>query len=123
MVLGHGTSAEAVEAVQRQLQCVFPTIYHDFLIETNGGEGPVGEFRYARFLPVGDLLAENDACSDHDLFDQFVGLTIFGSDGGGEAFCFDQAGEVVQVAFISAREDNLPRGSFMDFMGWLSGGG
>ena len=54
-------------------------------------------------------------------FEHFEGLVIFGSDMGGEAFCFDAEGSVV-VAYISEREANVLIGSFADFMRRLGDG-
>jgi hypothetical protein len=57
-----------------------------------------------------------------DYGDLFAGLVTFGGDGGGEAFCFDERGHVVMVAFISAREDHRPLGTFRAFVRALADG-
>ncbi len=49
-----------------------------------------------------------------DLADR--GLTIFGGNGGGEAFAFDAHGGVVVVPFIGGPEDALPQGRFAEFV-------
>jgi hypothetical protein len=43
--------------------------------------------------------------------DHLHGLVIFGSDGGNEAFAFDEGGRVVVIPWIDGREDAVPQGT------------
>lgn len=116
-----GTSAERVADAQSELGVVLPEEYVAFLIETNGGAGPVGHNGWASFYSVNELV-EMNAWYHDDPFEQFEGLTLFGSDGGGEAFCFDTDGAVVMAAYISGKEDNIPIGPFNEFLRRLATG-
>lgn len=119
MDLGAGASRERLAEVGRQLGASFPPDYLAFMIATNGGEGPVGEDGYGAVYPIEELSKANRAYAD---FEHFEGLVIFGSDMGGEAFCFDAEGSVVMVEYISEREANVLIGSFADFMRRLGDG-
>lgn len=121
MKAGGGTTAERVARVEAELGASFPPEYVEFLVATDGGAGPVGEGGYAAFHGVEQLPEVNRMYAAHP-FEQFEGLVIFGGDGGGEAFCFDRDGRVVVVAYISAREDNVPVGPFPEFMRRLGAG-
>ncbi len=119
MALGAGTTPQRVAEVEQALDASFPDDYVRFLVATNGGEGLVGEEGYGWFYSVEELLDANRSYKD---FEQFAGLVIFGSDGGGEAFCFDSDGSVVLVAYISGPEDNVTIGPFKQFMRRLAEG-
>ncbi len=54
--------------------------------------------------------------------DHLRGWTLFATDGGGEAFVFTDAGEVLVVPFIGDREDAVRQGSFHDFLKRLAHG-
>ena len=63
-----------------------PKDYVEFLKETNGGEGFVGENSYVIFWPLEKLLEYNKA---YNVQEYAPGLFLIGSDGGGEAYAFD----------------------------------
>jgi SMI1-KNR4 cell-wall len=76
-----------------------PDDYAGFLQQTNGGEGFVGN-AYVILWRVEDLLEMNDA---YQVAEYALGLFLFGSDGGGEAFAFDRrsdANPIVAVPFV-----------------------
>ena len=52
----------------------------------------------------------------------FEGLFLFGSDGGGEAFCFDRDGNVLVAAYVSDPDDNVTVGQFREFMRRIAAG-
>ena len=119
MALAPGASPQTLASVQRELGTELPREYVSFVLEANGGEGPVGDHGYAALYPVERVAGETRAYAG---FDQFSDLIVFGSDMGGEAFCFDAAENVVAVGFISAPEDNIVVGSFTEFMRRLGAG-
>lgn len=121
MSLGGGTTRERVAEIEREFGVRLPAEYVAFLIETDGGSGPVGDEGWAIFSSVGELVEANRAYAEEG-FDQFEGLFLFGSDGGGEAFCFDGDGNVVVAAYVSRPEDNVLVGSFGEFMSRLAAG-
>ena len=76
-----------------------PEDYAQFLQQTNGGEGFIGN-AYLILWGVGDLIEMNKA---YQVADYAPGLFLFGSDGGGEAFAFDmrtEAKPIVSVPFV-----------------------
>ncbi len=119
--LESGTTAGRVAEIEREFGVPLPPEYAAFLVETNGGSGPVGEAGWANFYSVEELVEANRAYAD-DEFGPFEGLLLFGSDGGGEAFCFDSDGNVVVAAYVSYPEDNVTVGPFRQFMRRLGAG-
>ena len=84
-----------------------PDDYVAFLGEHNGGEGAAG------FLdPVEALALADEAYPESD---HLAGWVVFGGDGGGEAFVFDEHGEVLVVPWIGGRADAISQGSFTAF--------
>jgi hypothetical protein len=76
-----------------------PDDYLEFLQQTNGGEGFVGD-AYVIFWRVEELVEMNKA---YQVAEYAPGLFLFGSDGGGEAFAFDTRSDskpVVSVPFV-----------------------
>lgn len=112
-------SADAIVAAERQLARRLPPEYREFLRRHNGGEGPIGAQGWARFAPVEDLPREQAVCSE---FDHLAEWLLFGTNGAGEAFLFDAAGEVVVAPWIGDREDAIPQGRFAEFVRRLGEG-
>jgi hypothetical protein len=76
-----------------------PDDYAQFLQQTNGGEGFVGN-AYVILWRAEELLEMNKA---YQVTEYAPGLFLFGSDGGGEAFAFDtrsDANPIVTVPFV-----------------------
>lgn len=61
-------------------------------------------------------------CRSHAELDHLAGFIVFGSDGGGEAFVFEQAGAGYVVPWIGSRDDAVPQGSFTEFVQRLAAG-
>jgi hypothetical protein len=93
-----------------------PSQYCAFLREHDGAEGFIGP-SYARFYGTAQLEEDAEAGG----LDHFVGWTVFGTNGAGEAFAFDERGNVQVVPWIGAREDAIPQGSLTDFVRRLMG--
>jgi len=92
-------------------ELALPADYVSFLREHDGAEGFVGE-NFARFLGVAELEAERAS----EALDHLEGWTVFGSNGAGEAFAFDDQVQVKLVPWIGARDDAIDQGSFTDFV-------
>jgi len=94
-----------------------PDGYAEFLQQTNGGEGFVGN-AYLILWRVEELLEMNKA---YQVAEYAPGLFLFGSDGGGEAFAFDtrsDAKPIVTVPFVGM-ELKLARPVASDFQAFL----
>jgi hypothetical protein len=97
----------AIDRAEKALGGQLPSDYRAFLLEHNGGEGAI-----AQLMPVEQLALAEEAYPE---LDHLAGWVVFGSDGGGEAFVFNEAGEVLLVPWIGSREDAIPQGSFTEF--------
>lgn len=85
----------ASNAALKQLSSVgrLPKDYVDFLLQSNGAEGFVGN-SYLILFPVEAIEPINQAAA----VDKFApGLIIFGSDGGGKSYAFDTRPEEVTI--------------------------
>jgi hypothetical protein len=100
MQLSPGASEDTIVRVQRQLDLQLPNSYLDFIRESNGAEGPVGN-SYLALWSIEELPLYNK----RDAADELTrSLLQVGSDGGGEAFAFDTRTAdmpIVEIPFIS----------------------
>lgn len=119
MALNGPAAREAVERAEAALGVRLPADYVEFLLQHNGGEGPVGAEGWGALAAIEDLPQTQ---ADYAELDHLAGWIIFGSDGGGEAFVFDQEGVVLVVPWIGGREDAVAQGSFVDFLQRLADG-
>jgi hypothetical protein len=107
-------SESAIKKVEELINITFPEEYYDFLLISNGGEGPVGEEAYLALWKVEDLIKLNDDYGVEELL-------IIGSDGGDTAYCIDRRGEMqsfVEVPFIVMDLDEVEHCS-NDFKGFI----
>jgi cell wall assembly regulator SMI1 len=94
-----GAPESVVADAETKLRWVLPNDYKDFLRKANGGEGFIGE-NYLILWAAEELAQFN---KEYQVQDYAPGLTLFGSDGGGEGFAFDTRSNpapIVQVPFI-----------------------
>jgi hypothetical protein len=119
MQLGEPTRREAIDAAERAIGKTLPEEYVMFLLEHNGADGPVGEEGWAVFYPAEELAAVN---ADYGELDHLTGWFIFGGNGAGEAYAFDEHGEVFVVPHIGGREDAIRQGRFEPFLRRLADG-
>ena len=92
---------------------MLPDDYLEFLRHHDGGEGVSVFERAADVGPAEDVAPGND---------HLDGLIVFGGDGRGEVFCFDDQGEVLVVPLIGDRDDAGPQGDFLTFTRRLADG-
>ncbi len=106
-------SPEAIAATEQALAVRLPSEYVEFLLAHNGGEGLVGDHGYARFDPVEDLPANQAELYD---FDHLAYWVVFGTNGAGEGYAFDEHGEILVVPWLGGREDAIRQGRFPEFL-------
>lgn len=100
MELAEPASQDRIEAVQQQVGFHFPQDYQDFLLFSNGAEGPIGDKGYMQLWALEDLEEFNLGYAVQEFA---PGIFLFGSDGGGEAFGFDlrdPAMPIIRIPFI-----------------------
>mgnify|MGYP000904116999 CR=1 FL=1 len=109
---------ESIWASELAFRRSFPLQYRQFLLLSNGAEGPVGRSSYLVLWPVEQLVPLNVS---YETEKYAPGLLIIGSDGGGEAYGFDTRKEVlsvVQTPFVGMSWDVARQlaGSFNEFI-------
>ena len=117
-----GASRQSLEKAGKALGIAFPDDYVEFMLESDGAEGPIGKSSYLALYPVGALV---DNQRNYAVDELAPGLVLFGSDGGGTAYAFDKrssAVEIVEVPFIPlSLEEARPVGrSFESFLAFLA---
>jgi hypothetical protein len=91
--------ARSVHQFETESGFKLPEDYVQFLQQTDGGEGFVGD-AYLILWRVGELLEMNEG---YQVAEYAPGLFLFGSDGGGDAFAFDMRADstpIVCVPFV-----------------------
>ena len=96
-----------------------PPGYVEFLRESDGAEGMLGE-SYLAIWSSSQLLKRNE---EYGVAEFAPHLFLFGSDGGGEAYAFDTRANpiaIVRVPFVGFDEETMLAHSFGEFMEHLS---
>jgi cell wall assembly regulator SMI1 len=84
--LNNGAMVQEINVLESRLSVNFPQDYKDFLLQTNGFEGGIGENAYMVIWPIEEIFERNKEL----LTDEYAsGFVLFGSDGGNEGFAFD----------------------------------
>ncbi|NDI35093.1 SMI1/KNR4 family protein [Chengkuizengella sediminis] len=108
-----------IKKVEEQLRIKFPQEYYEFLLNSNGGEGSIGE-SYLVMWKVEDIIELNEAYG----VEEFApGLLIIGSDGGDTAYCIRSENKsFVNVPFIGMdlREVQVCGNNFEEFLSYLN---
>jgi hypothetical protein len=113
--------AEAtIKKLEAEINFIFPEDYFAFMMDSNGGEGSIGE-SYLTLWKIEDLEELNEAYGVQDFA---PGLLIIGSDGGDTAYCMDTRSEskpFVSVPFIGmdlseVRECGNNLGEFLEYL-------
>jgi len=92
---------EAIEEIQAKLGITFPAQYIEFMLDSNGAEGPIGPNSYLSIWSIEQIIELNEA---YEVNEFTSGLVYFGSDGGGMAYAFDVRGanpSIVEFPFES----------------------
>jgi hypothetical protein len=117
--LRQGNAQNVIYAMASSLGINLPEDYIDFLLNSNGGEGVIGN-SYLALWAVEDIPSLNEAYAVNEFAPSLV---IFGSDGGGTAYAFDKRiGQIVEVPFVGMA-DNAVRSigiSLEDLLEYIS---
>jgi hypothetical protein len=96
----------SIARCQAHLRFPLPADYVHLLQQMNGGEGFIGT-QYLMLWRVEDLVQANKECRVEEVAPE---LFLFGSDGGGEAFAFDNRSApppIVAVPFVVCLKDAI----------------
>ena len=109
-----------VKKVETELGINFPKDFIEFISNSNGAEGSIGE-NYLILWSIEDIIELNEAYGVNDFA---KGLVLFGSDGGDTAFAFDtRTNETlnVTVPFIGMDLEDITTcsNSFNGFLQYL----
>jgi SMI1/KNR4 family protein SUKH-1 len=118
MRLEPGASPDLIRAVEATLGVALPTEYVEFLTNSNGGEGMVGE-NFLRLLPVDELLPTNARLKTAEYT---LGIFVFGSNGGMTAYAFDTKSSdlpIVEMDFVDRDYRKLVAKTFAEFLEYL----
>jgi hypothetical protein len=112
-------SASTVVRLVSQLRRPIPSGFSEMYCAHNGADGFARD-SYVRIYPL-DHLGDLNRSFQTARF--APGLTIFGSNGGGEALAFDPNGMIIQVTFIPLRAEyaNVMGRSISELFGTLGG--
>lgn len=121
LALESGASNNLIKEVQNQLGVILPAEYIEFVIDSNGAEGPIGSSEYLQLWPIQELASLNE---EYKVQTFAPGLLLFGSSGGGMAYAFDRRVEempIVEVPFIPLRLKNIKvvSSTFVGFLEYL----
>lgn len=110
----------SIDMIQKESGTQMPSDYLDFLQYANGGEGWIGN-SYIILWRFDHLFQLNDS---YNAKEYIPGLLLIGSDGGGEAYAFDQISKhwkVVRVPFVGLDRKSVVElaPSFKDFLAKL----
>jgi hypothetical protein len=114
-----GASEDQLFSFNRNYINMFTSDYWEFMKLSNGYEGSVGE-SYLQLWPIEEINPYNiDA---RELLEEAPELTIFGSDGGGMVFCYDNLNHYyveIPLEAISEKYKEICGESFIDFLVYL----
>jgi hypothetical protein len=118
---GSPVPIEGVSAIGQALDIAWPPEYAEFLAQSGGGEGWIGE-SYLAVWPPGEMVTNNEALGLAEFAPNLVG---FATDGGGELFAFDRAFDPVHIVMVPMIGLDSPRdfgSSFVEFLSQLHSG-
>ncbi len=104
-----GADEEAIRCVENSLGRRLPSEYRAFLLASDGAVGFVGEERYVNLWRVEYLLEAN---AGYQVERFWPGVTLIGTNGGGDAFGFvweDGRAQYICFPFLGSEEDSLEK--------------
>lgn len=115
------SSEEDIRIVELEIGMIFPKQYREFMLETNGAEGDVGQNSYLALWSIEEIVPLN---IDGKVEEFTPGLVQFASDGGGIAYAFDKRDNELSIVAIPDDsihiEDAVFLGkTFLDFLQYL----
>jgi hypothetical protein len=90
------TSDELIDAAATALGIDLPADYRALMLRANGGESEFGE-SWVRFWSIEDLVESN---AGYKVREFYAGFTLFGTNGGGEAYAWDWTPERESVYVV-----------------------
>lgn len=118
--LNSPASKELIKEVETKLGVRFSEQYVEFMLESNGAEGTIGE-SYLAMWAIEQIVPLNEEYA----VDEFTpGLVYFGSDGGGMAYAFDKRDDrmpIVEFPFesIHIKDAKVCGKTFLEFLEYL----
>lgn len=91
MELTDPATINSIVAVEQKLNILFPIQYKEFMLKTNGAEGPIGANSYLCIWPIEEIVELNN---EYGVSKFTPGLIYFGSNGSDYAYAFDIRDEV-----------------------------
>ena len=102
-----GGFARSRRRAEAELGTRLPPAYREFLLDSDGAEGPIGNAGYIALWSVRELVSLNESYC----VSEFVpGLTLVGGDGGNTGYGFRRNGdgfEYVEVPLVVMEPDEL----------------
>jgi len=83
--LKQGASVDELNSLETEFQIKFPDDFREFLLESNGAEGFVGQ----SYLVIWSLDEMKEINKLSDISKYIPGLILIGSDGGDESYALD----------------------------------
>jgi hypothetical protein len=78
---------EAIKEAEDELGMAFPKEYREFMLESNGVEGRIGQNSYLAIWPDEEIVQAN---KDYKIDEFTPGLVYFATDSGSMAYAFDK---------------------------------
>ncbi|SHN02796.1 SMI1-KNR4 cell-wall [Anaerosporobacter mobilis DSM 15930] len=91
------SSEETIKSVELEIDMIFPTQYREFMLETNGAEGNIGQNSYLAIWSIEEIVSLN---IDGKVEEFTPELVQFASDGGGMAYAFDKRDKEISIVAI-----------------------
>jgi len=115
-----GVLFSELKKIESELGFNFPKEYADFLLESNGAEGAIGQ----AYLVLWSLEKIKPLNQKNEVERHAPHLIIFGSDGGDMAFAFDKhliSLPIVEIAFIDIglEEPKMLSQTFSEFLEYM----
>lgn len=115
------SSKKAIKGVELEIDMIFPTQYREFMLETNGAEGNIGQNSYLAIWSIEEIVPLN---IDGKVEEFTPGLVQFASDGGGMAYAFDKRDKEISIVAIPDDSIHIEDAEFLgktfqDFLQYL----
>ena len=117
-------SEAEISRSEKELGFGLPKDYREFLLQSDGYNGYIGDKGYAQLWSVGELASNN---TGYNVGDRVSDLTLIGSNGGPTAYGIDfHDGRVsfVSIPFVPMQRNEIRRlgGTFAEFIASLASG-
>lgn len=104
MTLEKATTEDNINTIEKEYIFSIPSDFKEFLKNSNGGEGSVGENSYLSIFPIEDIQEIN---SEYEINSYLPHLIMFGTNRGGTGYAFDNKGTFFELDLSDLNEENL----------------